>query len=284
MKLDRKLVPSVVLNALTGIAMLVWIVPTIGLLVSSVFPGCDGLSTGWWTALNSPLKITKSLLENYTETVAPGLRISFLIASVVTLLLMVIATFAAFWLAHTDSGEAKMVSCAVLVFLVLVPLLMTLLPVVPLQFHLSLSWTFFGLWLVHVAYGLPFAVFMLNSLFKVLPKDVLESAHIDGASPVTAFFFIALPLAVPPIASLIVFQSLWIWSDALVAVVYLNGVPVAVPATASSLSGLIGACGLGWHFLLSGILISIVVPLLVFRSFHKRFVRGVLVGLLKNLT
>lgn len=285
MKLDRRSVASTVLNALVIFAMLVWVIPTIGLLISSVRPEREVLTTGWWTVLNSPLKITQYTLQNYqqvvsTQGVGLGFRNSFIIASIGTVLPVILAAFAAFGFSHLEF-KGKTAFYAIIVGLIVVPLQMTFVPILRAYNRLGLSGTFLGLWLAHTGYGLPFAVFMLSNFFRALPKDIFESSYIDGASPATAFFRVALPLSVPALASLVIFQFLWVWNDLLVALIYLGGTPDVAPLT-MRLSSLVGSYGQSWHLLCSAAFISIIVPLLVFLSLQKYFVRGILAGSLKG--
>lgn len=283
MKPNRGPVAGAVLNAFVIVAMLVWVIPTIALLTASVRPEKEVIATGWWTVLNSPLKITQHTLRDYRQVISTqgsgiGFRNSFIISSIGTILPVVIAALAAFGLAHLES-RAKTVSYAMTVCLAGTPLLMTFAPVLRAYNRLGLSGTFLGLWLARMGYGLPFAVFMLSRFFGALPKDVFESSYIDGASPSTAFFRVALPLSVPALASLVIFQFLWVWNDLLVVLTYL-GDASDVSVVSTRLPGLAVFQGPSWHLLCSAGFISVAVPLLVFFSLQKYFVRGILAGFL----
>lgn len=285
MSLQQKPATGIILNVLVVCAMVVWVVPTLGLLVSSLRPERDVLTTGWWTVLNSPLKFTQYTLDNYrrvisTQGIGTAFRNSLVIASVSTALPVMVAAFAAFGFAHL-TFRGRTVFFAVIVSLIVVPLQMTFVPILRIYNRLGLSGSFAGLWLAHTGYGIPFAVFMLHNFFSSLPKDLFESAYIDGASPVTAFVRVALPLSVPALASLVIFQFLWVWNDLLVALIYLGGTRDVAPLT-MRLSSLVGSYGQSWHLLTSAAFISIIVPLVVFLCLQRYFVRGILAGSVKG--
>lgn len=282
MSLKHEPAAGAVLKVLVVCAIVVWIVPTLGLLMSSLRPERDVLTTGWWVFLNSPLKITQHTLENYrrhvsAQGVGAAFRSSLAIASVSTLLTVVIAAFAAFGFSRLASGKKKTAFFAAILALISVPLLMTFAPVLRIYNRLGLSGSLVGLWLAYAGYGLPFAVLMLHSLYSVLPDDLFESAHIDGASLIAAFFRVALPLSVPALASLVIFQFIWIWNDLLVALIYFGATDGAASLTAR-LSHLIGSHWKSWHLIASAAFISVVVPLIVFSGLQKYLIRGILAG------
>ena len=285
MKRARSRVLQIVLNLLVIVAMLVWIVPTFGLLISSFRPESHVMNTGWWRVFTSPLEETQFTLANYqrvlsTQGMGRAFRNSFIIATMGTLLPVVVASFAAFGFSHLEF-RGKPIFFALIVGLIVVPLQMTFIPILRLYNQLGLAGSFAGLWLAHMGYGLPFAVFMLHNFFSSLPKDLFESAYIDGASPLTAFLRVALPLSVPAMASLIIFQFLWVWNDLLVALIYLGGTRDVAPVT-MRLSSLVGSYGQSWHLLTSAAFISIVAPLLVFLGLQRYFIRGILSGSVKG--
>lgn len=286
MKTRRRIKPGrVILNIFIIFMMLIWVLPTLGLLITSFRPAEDVAQTGWWTVFNSPLKFTQFTLDNYREVLTKGglgiaFKNSFIITIFGTLLPVIIGAFAAFGLAKIEF-KGRGVIYALIVGLLVVPLQLTFIPILRLYNNLNLAGTFVGLWFAHTAYGLPFAVFMLHNFFISLPNDLFESARIDGASTWTSFYRLALPLSVPAIASLVIFQFLWVWNDLLVALIYLGGTQDVAPLTVV-LANMVGSYGQNWHLLTAAAFISMIVPIVVFLSLQKYFVRGILAGSIKG--
>lgn len=283
-KLKRRL-PQIVVNLVVLAALVMWILPTLGLLITSFRPASDVAYTGWWTVLSSPLKFTQYTIENYKSVLSSGgmktaFRNSFIITIGGTAVPVFLGALAAFGLSKLNF-RGKGFFYALIVFMLVIPTQMTFIPVLKLYNKLSLSGTFGGLWLVHAGYGLPFAIFMLHSFFQGLPDDLFEAAHIDGASVWTTFYRLALPLSVPALASLTIFQFLFVWNDLLVALIYLGGYESVAPLTVR-LSSLVGSFGQDWHLLTAAAFVSMIVPLIVFFSLQKYFVRGLLGGAVKG--
>ena len=281
---DNKLAKTII-NVLLITIMLIWILPTIGLLVTSVRPASEVSNSGWWTVLNSPLKFTQFTLENYNKVLSVNnmniaFRNSFIIAIMGTFLPVTIASFAAFGLAKLRF-RGRMVIYGIIVGLLVIPLQMTFIPILRIFNFLNISGTFVALWIAHTGYGMPFAVFMLYNFFSNLPDDLFEAAYIDGASMWTVYYKLALPLSVPALASLIIFQFLWTWNDLLVALIYLGGTQDVAPVTVR-LANMVGSYGQNWHVLTAGAFISIVVPLTLFFSLQRYFIRGILAGSVKG--
>ncbi len=281
---DNKLAKTIV-NVLLITIMLIWILPTIGLLITSVRPASEVSNSGWWTVLNSPLKFTQFTLENYNKVLSVNnmniaFRNSFIIAIMGTFLPVTIASFAAFGLAKLRF-KGRMVIYGIIVGLLVIPLQMTFIPILRIFNFLNISGTFVALWIAHTGYGMPFAVFMLYNFFSNLPDDLFEAAYIDGASMWTVYYKLALPLSVPALASLIIFQFLWTWNDLLVALIYLGGTQDVAPVTVR-LANMVGSYGQNWHVLTAGAFISIVVPLTLFFSLQRYFIRGILAGSVKG--
>jgi len=273
-----------------------WMVPTIGLLVSSFRPFSGQATSGWWTAFANPTTFT---ISNYTQVLSAGTTNlgqaffnSFMIAVPATVLPVTIGAFAAYAFAWMKFPGRNGLFLA-LVGLLAVPLQLTFIPV--LSFYVQhLHWTtnnleatgipglpWVPLWLAHAGYGLPFSIYLLANFFRALPSDLFESAEIDGAGTLTVFFRIVLPLSVPALASLVIFQFLWVWNDLLVALIYVGGTPSVAPLTVN-LAGLTTSLGQGSNLLTSAAFFSMIVPLIVFLSLQRYFVRGILAGSVKG--
>jgi alpha-glucoside transport system permease protein len=276
-----RLFARVPLHVVIVVLALLWMTPTVGLLVSSFRPAALVSTTGWWTAFQTPFQFT---MANYATVLTQnGMGRSFLNSLVIavpgTLIPTFVAGFAAFafaWMKFPGRGVLFIFVVALLV----VPLQMTLIPVLRLYTKLHLVSTFPGIWLAHTAYGLPLAVFLLRNFFGNLPREVIESANLDGASNVGVFFRIVLPLSVPALASLAIFQFLWVWNDLLIALVYLQ-TPDLAPMTVT-INNLVSSYGTSWQLLTAAAFISMALPLAVFFSLQRYFVEGITAGAIKG--
>ncbi|GAC1337715.1 MAG: carbohydrate ABC transporter permease [Candidatus Dormibacteria bacterium] len=275
-RLFRRGVLEVVLVAIA----LVWLLPGLGLLITSFRPNADFFVSGWWRVISAPATLT---LDNYRHvltggSIADALLTTALITVPVTLLVVVIASLAGYGLVFLrwPGRDAVFV---VIVALLVVPLQMALIPVATLYGHLGLFGTIAGVVLFHTAFGLPFAIFLMRNFYTGIPKDLLEAARIDGASEWTMFLKVVLPLGRPALASLAIFQFLWVWNDLLVALVFLGG-SSHVPITVAIFSQL-RQFGANIDIISSASFLSMIVPLVVFFSFQRYFVRGVLAGAVK---
>jgi alpha-glucoside transport system permease protein len=157
----------------------------------------------------------------------------------------------------------------------------TLIPVLRLLTTLDLTGTLLAIWLAHAAYGLPLAIFLLRNFFGALPKEMLEAAEVDGASPLVIFVRLVIPTSVPALASLAIFQFLWVWNDLLVALVYLGGSPDVAPMTVT-VANLVNSLGQDWQLLTAAAFVSMALPLILFLSLQQYFVRGILAGSVKG--
>jgi alpha-glucoside transport system permease protein len=191
-----------------------------------------------------------------------------------------IATFAAYAFSWMQFPGRQLLFILVVALLV-VPLQMTLIPVLRSYNQFGLSGSFLGVWLAHTGYGMPLGIYLLRNYIGSLPKDLIEAAAVDGASHLTTFTRLIVPLSLPAIASFAVFQFLWVWNDLLVALVYLGGTPDVAPLT-MRLTTLVGSRGEAWHLLTAGAFITMIVPLIVFFALQRYFVRGILAGSVKG--
>ena len=281
----RVLTQSVPVRIAVVVITVLWSMPTAGLLISSFRSPADIAATGWWTALVHPFETAQWTVSNYTTVLsAEGMADAFVNSLIVTIPATVVpitlAAFAAYAFAWMRfRGRATLF--AVVVGLLVVPLQMTLVPLLRLFLDLDLTGTFVGTWLAHTGFGLPLAIFLLYNYMAELPDELFESAFIDGASHYQAFLKLALPLSFPALAAFSIFQFLWVWNDLLVALVFLGtGSEVAI-ATAQ-LNELVGTRGEAWHVLTAGAFVTMVVPLAVFLGLQRYFVRGLLAGAVKG--
>ncbi len=203
---------------------------------------------------------------------------SLLVAIPCTVFPILIASFAAYAFSWMDF-KGRQWLFALLVGLQVVPLQMTLIPISRLYAGLGLNGTFLGIWLFHTGFGLPYAIYLMRNFLGSLPKEVFESAYIDGASHWTAFTKLAMPLSVPALASLAIFQFLWIWNDLLVALVFLGG---QHPVLTYQIGNMVTSLGAGWHLLTAAAFISMILPMIIFFTLQKYFVRGLLAGSVKG--
>jgi alpha-glucoside transport system permease protein len=261
---------------------LLWLVPTVGLLVSSFRPPNLVSRTGWWEALTPPLDFT---LQNYERVLdTNNLERSFINSLYVTIpatvIPILIAAYAAYAFAWMKFPGRDWLFLAV-VGLLVVPLQMTLIPVLRLFTDLGLTGRFEGIWLAHTGYGLPLSIFLLRNFFAGLPKEMFESAELDGAGPFTTFFRLVLPTSVPALASLAIFQFLWVWNGLLIALVYLGGAPDVAPLPVT-VSNLVNSLGQDWQLLTAAAFVSMALPLVVFFALQRYFVSGLLAGSVKG--
>jgi len=264
------------------VLLILWVTPTVGLLVSSFRPANEAATSGWWTAFTPPLSFT---VENYAQVMTRrGLGVSMmnslLITIPATILTVGVAAYAAYAFAWMKFRGRDWLFLGVIALLV-VPLQITLVPVLRLLNGLSLTGTFVGIWLVHLGYGLPFAIYLLRSFFAGLPKEMLDAAAIDGASPFMTFFRIVLPTSVPALASLALFEFVFNWNDLLSALVFLGGSRDVAPMTVA-VSNLVASHGEGWQLLTAAAFLSMIIPLIVFFTMQRQFTRGIVAGSVKG--
>ncbi len=273
----------IVLHLVVVALMVLWAVPTIGLLVSSFRPQEELSSSGWWTAFAPPYHFT---LQNYTDVVnSSGIGQAFVnslfIAIPATIIPMFVAAFAAYAFSWMEF-PGRDILFVVVVGLLVVPLQTTLIPVLKLFASWGITGEFLAVWLAHTGYGLPFAVYLLRNFMGSLPKSVFESAALDGANHVTSFFRIAVPMSVPAFAALGIFQFLFVWNDLLVALIYIGlSNSDNLPMTAT-IANLVNSLGGGWYLLGAAAFLSMALPLAVFFGLQRFFVRGIVGGAVKG--
>ncbi len=278
----RRIISRTTLNGFVFIICAVWMLPTLGLLVSSFRPKDLIALSGWWEAFRTPLRFT---LDNYASVLSrANMGTSFLNSLMVaipgTLIPICIAAYAAYAFAWMDF-KGKDVIYLVVIGLIAVPIQVTLIPVLTMFNRLRITGSFPAVWLAHTAYGLPFSIYLLRNFMEQLPRSMLESAFIDGASHATVFFRLVVPTSLPAIASLGIFQFMWVWNDLLVALIYLGGTPDVAPMTVT-IANMINSYGGGWEYLTAAAFVSMALPLVVFFALQQYFVRGVLAGSVKE--
>ncbi len=203
---------------------------------------------------------------------------SLLVAVPSTILPILFAAFAAYAFSWMDF-KGRQWMFALLVGLQVVPLQMTLIPISRLYAQVGLNGTFLGIWLFHTGFGLPYAIYLMRNFMGSLPREIFESAYLDGASHWTAFTQLAIPLSVPALASLGIFQFLWIWNDLLVALVFLGG---KYPVLTYQIGNMVTSLGSGWHLLTAAAFISMALPMIIFFALQRYFVHGLLAGSVKG--
>lgn len=352
-----------VVNTVLGFICLLWLIPTLGLFISSVRPVGDILQTGWWTVFphkewksGSSVQLSKDIdlrepitvegktytdqqlqagvddgggkrliwenrrartvsvqerswtfkssftLDNYKNVLTgkqyklnmpdgtvktqkgDDLSRSFLntltVSIPATVIPILIAAFAAYAFAWLRFPGRRTLFVLVIVLLV-VPLQVALIPIMKDYTGLKLNGSILGIWIAHTGFGLPFATYFLYNYISQLPKDLFESAYMDGATNFTIFTRLILPLSVPAIASIGIFQFLWVWNDYLVALVFLGSQP-DVQVLSMRIADMVGSRGNDWHLLTAAAFVSMIVPLTVFFALQKYFVRGLLGGSVKG--
>ena len=265
--------------------VVVWTVPTLGVLISSFRPPNAIVSTGWWTVFAHALDPQQWTMANYQRVLtSDAMGNAFLNSVLVTVPSVVIpitiAAFAAYAFGWMDFPGRK-VFFFIVIGLMVVPLQVALLPLLRLYTRADLNGTFLGIWLAHTGFGLPLAIYLLYGHISSIPGDIIESAYVDGATPMLTFARLVLPLSVPVVASFAIFQFLWVWNDLLVALVFL-GTKREVAVVTSRLAALVGERGETWHVLTAGAFVTMVVPLVVFFALQRYFVRGLTAGSVKG--
>ena len=257
-----------------------WLVPTLGLLVTSFRPPGDIATSGWWKIVSAP----RFTIDNYRNVLTArhfftNFLNSFIITIPGTVFPIIIGALAAYSFAWLRFHGRNLVFLVIVALLVL-PLQTTWVPVLRMHSRLGLTGRYLAIWLAHTAYGLPFAIFLLRNFFSELPRELFEAAHLDGYTDLGVFRTIVLPLSVPALASLGIFQFVWVWNDLMNALVLLQDIH-KFPLTVA-IQSLLGQYGSEWHLLASGAFISMSIPLLVFFLLQRYFVQGITAGAVKG--
>jgi alpha-glucoside transport system permease protein len=279
------------------VIVILWSIPTLGVLITSFRPESLVNTTGWWTAFAHLFQSTEWTLENYRAALDQGgfgnaFMNSLAVTIPSTVIPITIAAFAAYAFSWMEF-KGRYVMFVAVVGLLVVPLQMALIPILRLYTQgatvlgmklfpdLGLQGTFLGVWLAHTGFGLPLAVYLLRNYIGSLPSSIIESARMDGADHFTIFWRLIVPLSVPALAAFAIFQFLWVWNDLLVAYVFLGGAGQNRVLTVA-LRELVGSRGENWQLLTSAAFISMSLPLVVFFSLQKYFVRGLTAGSVKG--
>ena len=269
------------------ILVAVWSIPTIGLLITSLRPSSVAEISPWWDGLFNPLS-TVWTIDAYQHSLQSGMLASLIntiaITIPATVLPLMIAANAAYAFTFLKF-QGKEIYFAALVALMVIPLQSSLIPVlrgmVTFQktFHIPLTGTYASAWVVHSAFALPLAIYILRNYMMTLPEALIEAAKVDGASYYQIFWRLVLPMSVPAIASFAIFQFLWVWNDYLIAFIFVGEQKAVMTYR---LLRLLGQYGQGWRDVAAGSFISLIVPLIVFFSLQRYFIRGLLAGSVKG--
>jgi alpha-glucoside transport system permease protein len=280
------------------IIVLIWLVPTAGLLISSVRTKAVVESEGWWTWFANPFDTAQYTLANYTEVLgssrgfANAFANSLAVSIPATVIPITVAAFASYAFSWMEF-RGRQVLFVTVVALLVVPLQMALIPLLRLYTQggqlfgvtifpdLDLVGQFPAVWLAHTGFGLPLAIYLLRNYIGSLPSSLIESAKVDGASHFAIFTRLIVPLSVPALASFAIFQFLWVWNDLLVALVFLGGRP-QVQVLTQALAELQGQFGQFRHLLPAAAFVTMALPLVVFFSLQRYFVRGLTAGAVKG--
>ena len=270
---------------------LLWMIPVIGLLVQSIRPQSEATRSGWWTSFASPQQYT---LDNYGEVLTANNNElitaffnSMAVAVPATIIPILIAAFAAYAFSWMEF-RGRETLFIVFVGLLVVPLQVAFIPILQIYLDTGIRGSgaptfgsFLGLWLAHAGFGMPLAVYLLRNYIGALPREIIESARVDGASHFTTFWKLIVPLSVPALAAFAIFQFLWTWNDYLVALILFDS-SANGPVLTTFLYDLIGTQGQKTYLLSAGAFITFVVPLIVFFSLQRFFVRGLTAGSVKG--
>jgi len=270
-----------------AVLCVLWMIPVIGLLINSFRSRDAQLSSGWWTAIFSPFS-TQWTLQNYASVLgenvtgtnmAQAFVNSFIVTVPATVIPILIAAFAAYAFTFMQ-WKGRDIIFIIIVGLLVVPNQVALVPLLKLYSATGLNGTFLAVWLAHIGFGMPLAIYILRGYMSTLPNAIIESAKIDGASHFTTFWRLIMPMSVPALASFAIFQFLWVWNDLLIALLFLGRGENTILTVA--LQGLQGQTGQGIELIPAAGFVTIIVPLIVFLSLQRFFIRGMTAGAVKG--
>jgi alpha-glucoside transport system permease protein len=280
----------IVINVVLAAIAIFWLVPTIGIAIISLRPNSSFQQSGWWTVFTAPAQLTFS---NYQQLFSAGFRAGGVLDSLttsiaitvpVTILVTLISSLTAYSLVF-GRWRGRTVVFLLIVAMLVLPLQMALIPVASLYkvfdttTGLQVFGSVIGAIIFHVAFGLPFGIFLMRNFYSGIPHDLLEAGRIDGAGEWTLFRKVVMPIGIPALASLAIFQFIWVWNDLLVALIFLSG--NTHQTLTLFLYGQTRALSSNYWIISTGAMISIIIPLIVFFAFQRYFVRGVLAGAVK---
>jgi alpha-glucoside transport system permease protein len=275
------------LVAIIGVAVLaiLWTLPTLGLLVTSFRDRTDATQSGWWTILFNPGNAGWTF-DNYKRVfegtdLGTGFINSLVVAIPATLIPIMFAAFAAYAFTFMDF-RGKDVLFILIVAVMVIPIQVAFQPMLNLlgPRGLGITQQYFAVWLLHTGFGMPLAIYTLRNYMSTLPRTVIESAKIDGATHYQTFWKLIVPMSVPALAAFSILQFLWVWNDLLIAKLFLGSSENATVIV--ELQGLLGTQGIGKELLTAGAFISMVLPMIVFFSLQRYFVRGLTAGAVKG--
>jgi alpha-glucoside transport system permease protein len=268
-----------------AIICVLWLVPLVGLFITSFRGEQEANSSGWWTVLTDPGNFGFVGFDNYSEALETAeLGAAFInsvaIALPATFVPLLVSAFAAyaFTFMHFPGRDALFL---LVVALLVIPNYVAFVPILDLYGRVGLSGTFPAVWLAHIGFGMSLAIYILRTYMSTLPLSVIESGTIDGASHFQIFWRLILPMSMPALASFAIFQFLWVWNDLFVALVFI-GPGDNAPMTVQIQNTLLSQQGAGWNLVTAGGFLSMVVPIIVFLSLQRFFVRGLTAGAVKG--
>lgn len=266
------------------ILCVLWLLPVFGTLVTSFRPLGDAESSGWWTIFTNPSTLGNLTFENYTQALdGANMGNAFVNSLAITLpatfIPILVAAFAAYAFTFMEFKGRDWLFLAI-VSLLVIPNYVAFVPLLKIYGSLGLNGTFASVWLAHIGFGMSLAIYILRNYMATLPKTIIESAKIDGASHFQTFFRLVLPMSTPALAAFAIFQFLWVWNDLLVALVFIGpgeNEPVTV-----GLTHLKGQLGQGWNLTTAGGFFTMLLPITVFLLLQRFFVRGLTAGAVKG--